>query len=171
MKRFFLSSIVIGSFVLFSLYFRLTGQATAVPIPPNTPSSPNPTVPSTVTSPPNSPSSTTNAPQITNPPPIATNTPASGFKDGSFTGDVVDAYYGNIQVQTVIQGGKITDVQFLQYPSDRSHSVMINQYAMPLLKSEAIQAQNANVNIVSGATDSSQAFVQSLQSALNKAKM
>ena len=160
MKRFLLSVIVIGSFILFSLYFRLTGQSAAVPISPNPSGNPNPTAPSA-----------TNAPQITNPPSTVTPIPASGFKDGSFSGDVADAYYGNIQVQTVIQGGKIADIQFLQYPNDRSHSIQINQYAMPILKSEAIQAQNANVNIVSGATDSSQAFIQSLQSALNKAKM
>jgi len=60
-------------------------------------------------------------------------------------------------------------VQFLQYPSDRNTSIRINSRAMPILKQEAISAQNANVNIVSGATDSSQAFQQSLASALSQA--
>jgi len=108
----------------------------------------------------------------------APNTPsASGssspnppYKDGTYTGSSADAFYGNIQVQAVISGGKITDVQFLQYPNDRSRSIAINTLAMPNLKQEAIQAQSANVNIVSGATDSSNAFVQSLSSALSQAK-
>lgn len=94
----------------------------------------------------------------------------SGYKDGQYTGDVADAYYGNIQVKATISGGKITDVVFLQYPSDRSTSVFINRQAMPYLKQEAIAAQSGNVDIVSGATLSSQAFIQSMNSALSQAK-
>ncbi len=56
-----------------------------------------------------------------------------------------------------------------QYPSDRNHSVMINNYADPQLVSEALQAQSANVDIVTGATDSSDAFIQSLTDALSQA--
>lgn len=91
------------------------------------------------------------------------------YKDGEYTGTVADAFYGNIQVKAIISGGKITDVQFLQYPNDRSTSIMINTQAMPMLKQEAITAQSANVDIVSGATDSSNAFIQSLGSALSQA--
>lgn len=93
------------------------------------------------------------------------------YKDGTYTGSVADAFYGNIQVQAVISGGKITDVIFLQSPNDRSTSIEINSQAMPYLKQEAIAAQNANVDIVSGATDSSNAFRQSLGDALNQAKI
>ncbi len=96
--------------------------------------------------------------------------PMPPYKDGSYTGSTADAFYGNIQVKAIISGGKITDVQFLQYPSDRSRSIAINTLAMPNLKQEAIHAQNANVNIVSGATDSSNAFIQSLSSALSQSK-
>ena len=92
------------------------------------------------------------------------------YKDGTYTGSVEDAFYGNIQVQVTISNGKISDVQFLQYPNDRSTSIMINSQAMPLLKQEAITAQSASVDIVSGATDSSQAFIQSLTNALSQAK-
>ncbi len=91
------------------------------------------------------------------------------YKDGSYTGTVADAYYGSVQVQASISGGKITDVTFLQYPNTHSESVYINQQAMPYLKQEAIKAQNANVDIVSGATFTSQAFIQSLTSALSQA--
>lgn len=92
------------------------------------------------------------------------------YKDGTYTGPVEDAFYGNVQVQTTISGGKITDVQFLKYPHDALRSMAINTIAMPNLKQEAIIAQNAQVDVVSGATDTSNAFIQSLQSALVQAK-
>lgn len=92
------------------------------------------------------------------------------FKDGSYTGSVTDAFYGNIQVKAVIQNGKISDVQFLQYPNDRGESVTINSQAMPDLRTEAIQSQSAQVDTVSGATQTSEAFRESLQSALNQAQ-
>lgn len=94
----------------------------------------------------------------------------SMYKDGTYTGSAADAYYGYIQVQAVISGGKITDVKFLQYPNDQENSIYINQQAMPYLKQEAIQAQSGNVNIITGATDSSQAFIQSMNDALNQAQ-
>jgi uncharacterized protein with FMN-binding domain len=97
-------------------------------------------------------------------------TGTGGYRDGTYVGGIADAFYGNIQVEAVVAGGKVTDVQFLQYPNDRSRSIEINSRAMPYLKSEAIQAQTANVDVVSGATDTSMAFVQSLTSALNQAK-
>lgn len=100
------------------------------------------------------------------------NSPPKGqYRNGSYTGVAADAYYGNIQVKAIISGGKITDVVFLQYPNDRSTSRAINGQAMPYLKQEAIQVQSANVKIISGATDSSQAFRQSLASALSQAKV
>lgn len=107
------------------------------------------------------------SPQISSPPATSAITP---YKDGQYTGTAADAYYGYIQVQAVISGGKLTDVQFLQYPSDRRNSVEINSQAMPSLKQEAIQAQSAHVDTVSGATDTSLAFVQSLSSALTNAQ-
>lgn len=93
------------------------------------------------------------------------------YKDGSYAGQVTDAYFGNVQVKAIVQGGKLTDVQVLQYPNDRGTSREINGAAMPQLVQEAIQAQSANVNIVSGATQSSEAFQQSLASALAQAKV
>lgn len=93
----------------------------------------------------------------------------SGYKDGTYTGSTTDAYYGNVQVQAAISGGRITGVKFLQYPNTHSTSVYINEQAMPYLQQEAIKAQNAHVNIISGATYTSQAFAQSLSSALSQA--
>ncbi len=95
---------------------------------------------------------------------------ASQFKDGTYVGQSVDAYYGIVQVQAVITNGKITDVQFLSYPNTHSTSVMINSYANPILTQEAITSQSSNVNLISGATLTSEAFTQSLASALLAAK-
>lgn len=91
------------------------------------------------------------------------------YKDGSYTGRSADATYGFIQVRAKISGGKLTNVEFLDYPQDRDNSVVINDYAMPLLKDQAIKVQSAQVDGVSGATDTSQAFVESLSDALSQA--
>ncbi len=96
---------------------------------------------------------------------------AVGYKDGSYTGAVADAYYGPFQVKAIISGGKITDVQFLQYPNDRGNSIAINREAMPYLRQEAISAQSAQVDIITGATQSSGAFRVSLKSALDQARI
>ena len=96
-------------------------------------------------------------------------TSTGAYKDGSYTGSTKDAYYGNVQVKATISGGKLTSVTFLDYPRTHSTSVYINQQAMPYLQQEAIKAQSANVNIISGATYTSQAFIQSLSNALSQA--
>jgi uncharacterized protein with FMN-binding domain len=101
--------------------------------------------------------------------PVTPKVSSGKYVDGTYTGIAADAYYGNIQVEAVISGGKLANVVFLQSPNDRSTSRYINQQAMPELKAEAIQAQSANVSGVSGASDSSAAFKESLASALSKA--
>ncbi len=101
----------------------------------------------------------------------STTTSAGLYKDGQFDGISADAYYGFVQVRAIVQNGNLTDVQFLSYPNDRSYSVQINTYAMPLLKSEAIKVQSAQVNIISGATNTSRAFMTSLSSALTQAQV
>ena len=93
------------------------------------------------------------------------------YRDGSYTGPSVNVYYGYVQVRATIQGGKLADIQFLQYPSDRNRSVQINTYAMPILKQEAISTQSAQVDGVSGASATSQGFVESLGSALTQARV
>ncbi|GAC1603309.1 MAG: FMN-binding protein [Candidatus Saccharimonadales bacterium] len=92
------------------------------------------------------------------------------YRDGSYTGGAASAFYGDIQVRTTVAGGKITDVKFLRYPNDRLQSIRINTQAMPMLKQEAISVQSANVDVITGATDTSDAFIQSLGSALALAK-
>jgi uncharacterized protein with FMN-binding domain len=112
----------------------------------------------------------TPTPVAVTPTPVQPPTPKGQYVDGMYTGSAANAYYGNIQVRATISGGKLTNVTFLQYPNDRSTSRYINQQAMPELKAEAIQAQSASVNGVSGASDSSAAFQQSLADALAQAK-
>lgn len=100
----------------------------------------------------------------------ASSSSSAPYKDGSYTGNAADAYYGYIQVKATISGGKLTDVTFLQHPNDQRESIQINGEAMPLLKQEAITAQSAHIDGVSGATDTTQAFIESLGNALNQAK-
>ncbi len=107
---------------------------------------------------------------IPTPSPAPTTVSQGQYKDGSYVGTEIDAFYGLVKVDATIKNGKITDVQFLEYPNDRRTSVRINSVAMPWLQQEAIQAQNANVNMISGATLTSEAFIMSLQSALKNAQ-
>jgi uncharacterized protein with FMN-binding domain len=93
------------------------------------------------------------------------------YRDGTYTGQIADAYYGNVQVQLVVGGGKITKVNVLQFPNDNGTSRSINNQAMPILQQEVIQVQSGNINAVSGASASSQAFSQSLNSAIQQAKV
>ena len=74
------------------------------------------------------------------------------------------------EVSAVVSGGKLVDVTFLQYPDAGGHTTEVSNFALPQLRQEAIVAQSANVNIVSGATQDSQAFQQSLAAALSQAK-
>lgn len=188
MKKVLVSLTVIVSFIAYSVYQRVYGvQAITLIAPKNissTPSGNSQNTPSSTPSPTLAPTSMpvsiqpnssgalssdtpTAVPQNT---PTSIPTPRSGYKDGTYQGDPADAFYGNIQVQATISNGRITNIQFLQYPNDRGTSIAINSQADPMLAQEAIQAQSANVDIISGATDSSLAFVQSLQSVLDKAK-
>lgn len=97
---------------------------------------------------------------------------AGVYKDGIYTSSVIqtDRGYGPVQIKLTISGGKITDVAFVQYPNMPGHTLEVSQQAMPILKQEAITGQGANVDVISGATQTSQAFQQALQNALAMAK-
>jgi uncharacterized protein with FMN-binding domain len=83
-------------------------------------------------------------------------------------GPVVDTRYGPVQVEVVVANGKISDVVALQLPTGR-RSGQISQYSAPILHDEAVQAQSANIDFVSGATYTSDAYTQSLQAAIDQA--
>lgn len=166
MKKVALSLVVIIGFIGYSYYAKVNKSVPTG----NTVGQNN--VTKKVTAVTSKPSSTIASPEPTGSGQNSTQSQAanSTYKNGSYVGSVADAVYGNIQVKVTISGGKITDVAFLQFPNDQDTSQQINQQADPQLAQEAIQAQSANVDIVSGATQSSQAFIQSMQGALAKAK-
>ena len=176
MKKYIVSAFLIVTFAVYAIYQRISDGGDVVVMNPSINDVPIKTVIKTTPVIPISAPPTPTQTPTTVPTPAPTPVPVKKvvniglYKDGSYTGDSADAYYGNIQVEAVISGGKITDVQFLDYPQDRNTSVRINTYAMPRLRQEAIQAQSANVNTVSGASDSSGAFRQSLSSALAQAR-
>lgn len=166
MKKYFLSFFVV---IAFAFYAALVNQGSMDVIP----ATGNPVAVNAGT-----PAQTPAPTPAPTPTPATTQQPAMGgmgmmnaaYKNGSYTGPVTDAYYGPMQVEAVISGGQLSDVKILQSPTSHSYSVQVNGYALPQLVQEAIQAQNANVNIVSGATQSSYAFQQSLAAALASAK-
>jgi uncharacterized protein with FMN-binding domain len=87
----------------------------------------------------------------------------------TYTGTAVQTRYGAVQVQVTISNGTITDVTTLQAPSSDQHSSSLSAVATPILASEALAAQGAMIDTVSGATYTSQGYVASLQSALDLA--
>ncbi len=93
----------------------------------------------------------------------------SVFQNGNFIGQSANAYWGNVQVEAIVQANHLSGLNILQYPNSHSTSVYINQQVLPILKKEAIQKQSSKVQIISGATFTSEAFIQSLASALRKA--
>jgi uncharacterized protein with FMN-binding domain len=94
--------------------------------------------------------------------------PATSNVSGVFTGPTVEMQYGPVQVAINVKSGRITDVKAVQYPVDRPRSAFINAQAVPLLRSEVLQAQSAKINVISGATFTSEAFANSLQAAISQ---
>jgi uncharacterized protein with FMN-binding domain len=84
------------------------------------------------------------------------------------TGSVVSTRYGDVEVQVSLANGKITAVEAMSLPTG-GRSGQISSYAAPVLASEALTAQSATIDIVSGATYTSQGYAQSLQAALDQA--
>jgi uncharacterized protein with FMN-binding domain len=85
------------------------------------------------------------------------------------TGAVADTQWGPVQVQLTLKGRTITKVSVLQYPNGNGLDAQINAQALPILIDETTQAQSAQIDMVSGATVTSTGYLQSLQSALDKA--
>jgi uncharacterized protein with FMN-binding domain len=88
----------------------------------------------------------------------------------TIAGAPVQQPYGTVQVSVTINGGRITDVRTLAIPLDSGRSQAINSQAAPMLRREALQVQSARIDVISGATYTSDAYAQSLQSALDHAR-
>jgi uncharacterized protein with FMN-binding domain len=89
----------------------------------------------------------------------------------TYTGEVAQTEWGPVQVQITVENGKITGAQPTQVPSGNFRDQEINSYAVPILNQEVVQAQSAQIDAVSGATVTSDGYVQSLQSAIDKAHL
>jgi uncharacterized protein with FMN-binding domain len=87
----------------------------------------------------------------------------------SYTGSVAQTRWGPVQVKITVQAGKITNVSVLQQPNGNPRDQEINNYALPILINETVDAQSANIDMVSGATVTSDGYVRSLQAALDEA--
>jgi uncharacterized protein with FMN-binding domain len=94
-------------------------------------------------------------------------TPKSTTK--TVTGEAADTQYGPVQVEVTVKAGKVTAVKAVEYPENDPRDAQINAYAIPVLDQEASKAGSADIDMVSGATYTSQGYLQSLQSALDKA--
>ena len=90
---------------------------------------------------------------------------------GTYTGASVSTRWGAVQVEITVADGKITAVQAVEYPQNNARDRQINAYALPVLAQEATQAQSAKIDVVSGATVTSDGYIQSLQSALDQAHL
>ncbi|MFL5678484.1 MAG: FMN-binding protein [Chloroflexota bacterium] len=118
--------------------------------------------------------SATRAPAATQAPDATSGGSGSGSGSGggavpaTVDGPVVSTRFGPVQVEVVLSAGKVTDVVALQLPTGR-RSGQISTYSEPILREEALQAQNANIDTVSGATYTSDAYAKSLQAALDQA--
>ena len=108
----------------------------------------------------------------TSPAASSTATPSSKATGGTaktVTGDVAQTMYGPIEVKITVKNGKVTDAEAIEYPDQDPRDAQINAYAIPTLNQEAASASSAQIDTVSGATYTSNGYISSLQSALDKA--
>jgi len=139
--------------------FRITAGAA----PPSRPA-PSSTTPSDLPSTPPAASAPPSASAAPSPP-----AQASPGTARTVTGPVVSTRFGDVEVAVNVAGKRVTDVQAPELPFDRPRSASISQYVAPVLRSEALAAQSAQIDTVSGATYTSDAYAQSLQAALAQA--
>ncbi|MEU6664864.1 FMN-binding protein [Streptomyces sp. NPDC046727] len=136
-----------------------TGTPTGTSTPPPTPTAAAPSVPCTSAPP---------AAPIATPAPSSTAT-RTGLKNGTFRGPAARNEYGTIQTTITVSGGRITDVT-AGFPTTPARSAQINAKAIPALRQEALAAQSATIDAVSGASFTSTSYKESLQAAIDAAK-
>lgn len=95
--------------------------------------------------------------------------PAGGSATKTYAGSVTQTRWGPVQVQISVQDGTITKVTVLQQPDGNHRDEEINNYALPILIQDTIDAQSADIDMVSGATVTSEGYLGSLQAALDEA--
>lgn len=147
-------------FVLLFSYHTSTGDSGAVT------SVAAPVIAPTTTSTTASSADTTSAPSTTSTGPAATSSATE-----TYTGESVDTRWGPVQVQISVTDGKITAAKALVYPENNHRDQEINAQAVPVLQQETVASQNADIDMVSGATVTSNGYIESLQSALDQAHL
>jgi uncharacterized protein with FMN-binding domain len=112
---------------------------------------------------------TSASPETGSSPAPSTSTATSGTK--TYTGSTASTRWGDVQVAITVTNGKISDVRVPVYPNGNGRDEEINGYALPILTQETMSAQSANIDTVSGATVTSDGYLESLQSALDAAHL
>ncbi|MEV0207451.1 FMN-binding protein [Streptomyces sp. NPDC050788] len=110
----------------------------------------------------------TPAPAVAVPAPSGSAGAVTGTR--TVTGDSVQTRWGPVQVRITLKSGRLTEVTAVVHPTENPRDQEINSFALPRLRSEALQAQSADIDTVSGATYTSDGYRQSLQSALDSAR-
>ncbi|GAB3070857.1 FMN-binding protein [Pedococcus soli] len=103
--------------------------------------------------------------------PTGSSSSSSSSAAKTYAGDAVSTRYGDVQVQITVKGGKITASAVLQVPWNDHRDQEINSYAVPILNREAVASQSSTIDVVSGATYTSDGYIQSLQSAIDQAHL
>ena len=157
----------LGSVLVFG--FRTTDSVL-----PNTAQAPTATTGTTPTKTPrpttgSSTNSTSQATATPAPTQTTTGNSTAQFADGTYQGAAVGEPWGTFEVEAIIKGGQLVDVKLVSEPGDR-HSNQINNIAVPMLTESAVASQSANVDLVSGATWTSESYAESLQAALDAAR-
>jgi len=107
------------------------------------------------------------APTTTSSPQDSSSSNSSNIK--TYTGSVAQTRWGPVQVKITVQDGKVTKVTVLQQPNGNRRDQEINDQALPILIDETVSAQSAKIDMVSGATVTSEGYLQSLQAAIDEA--
>ncbi|GIF23385.1 uncharacterized protein with FMN-binding domain [Actinoplanes tereljensis] len=124
-----------------------------------------------MTSPATTPTTSPTSPASTSPSASASSSSGGSSGTKTYTGSAASTRWGDVQVSITVTDGKITDVQVPVYPSENGRDQEINAYALPMLVQETLDAQSAKIDTVSGATVTSDGYLQSLQSALDAAHL
>ena len=105
--------------------------------------------------------------------PTTTSSPQDSSSNSSniktYTGSVAQTRWGPVQVKITVQDGRLTKVTVLQQPNGNRRDQEINDQALPILIDETVSAQSAKIDMVSGATVTSEGYLQSLQAAIDEA--
>jgi uncharacterized protein with FMN-binding domain len=100
---------------------------------------------------------------------VSSGNTSTGTSASTVTGDVAQTRWGPVQVEITVDGGSITDVSVVEYPTGNRRDLEINEQALPMLVDATLGAQSADIDMVSGATVTSEGYLESLQSALDRA--